>query len=171
MVHTDNPQALESESANALLRIEWKWESILITSISGYLYLTRDNIEDCDGSINDICRAAFPFDNDQYTQEIRVDGGTEQFRWTTGFYYLHQDADAHPQGFFFGGVPPTLDAPWQLETDSWALFGQGEYDINPRFTIIAGIRFTQDKKEFETENRTFGVFATPASNFTKATVL
>lgn len=168
-VWTDNPQDLESESFHGLLRAEWDLGKFTLTSITGYLDITRDNTEDCDGSINDLCNAHFLYDNKHITQEIRAEGGSSQFRWTTGFYYLHQDADAHPFAELLGGGL-TFDAPWDLETDSWSIFGQAEFDLNEDWTLIGGVRYTHDKKIFEEENRTSGAFVTPASNFTRAAV-
>ena len=165
-VWTDNPQKLDSESTLMLLRAEWDLEGFTLTSITGYLDLRRRNIEDCDGTINNVCTAAFPFDNEHWTQEIRAEGSSDRVRWTAGFFYLHQDAEAHPEAAFFGGAV-TLDGPWQLETDSWSLFGQVEYEFTDSLALTTGIRFTQDKKKFEEEFRVNGEFPTPASNFTK----
>ncbi len=168
-VWTDNPQDLESESFHSLLRAEWDLGAVTLTSLTGYLYLTRDNVEDCDGSINDLCTAAFPYDNEHITQELRIAGETGQFRWTTGVYYLYQDAEAHPSASLIGGVV-TFDAPWELETESISVFGQAEISLHEDWTLIGGVRYTHDEKNFETENRTSGAFANAAANFTQEAV-
>ncbi|MDE0158385.1 MAG: TonB-dependent receptor [Gammaproteobacteria bacterium] len=168
-VWTDSPQDLESEAFHTLLRAEWDIGEVTLTSLTGYLNLSRDNIEDCDGSINFLCIAAFPFDTEHVTQELRVAGETGQFRWTTGLYYLYQDADAKPYAELVTGIV-VFDAPWTLETESISVFGQAEYSLHEDWTLIGGVRYTHDEKNFETENRTSGVFVTPAANFTREAV-
>ncbi len=174
-VFTSDPQRLESESSHTLLRIEKDFGDISFISITGYLDLERDNIEDCDGSALRTCTSAFPFETEEWTQELRLEGGSDPFRWTTGLFYLSQDAEARPQATFriaaLAPVPITLDAPWELETQSWSVFAQGEYDLAEDWTVIGGVRFTSDSKEFEEEFRTIGDFANPeVDNFTRANV-
>ena len=170
VVSTNDPQTLEAEVLNVLLRIDWDLtENITLTSLSGYAWVTRDNREDCDGSPGALCSAGFPVDHEIVTQEARVYYETPKTRWTGGFFYLSQDAVAHPNADFFG-VPLALDSPWQLQLDSWALFGHVEYDIAPQWTILAGVRYTNDDKHYEAVN--FNFFRPPnaADNFTDANV-
>ncbi len=42
----------------------------------------------------------------------------------------------------------TLDNTFSLETESYALFVQGEYDLSENWTVITGFRWTEDKKDY-----------------------
>ena len=56
-----------------------------------------------------------------------------------------------PQASFadvFGGVPIDVGTTAQLETDSYSIFGQYEYDISDRLTVIAGLRAMREEKDF-----------------------
>ena len=75
-----------------------------------------------------------------------------------GFYYLNIDTDSDNGLKFppnslatdpFVGGPADLGVDAQLETDSYSLFGQLEYDINDRLTIIAGLRAILEEKDYE----------------------
>ena len=170
LVSTNKPQILESEVLNALFRIDWNLtEDITLTSLSGYAWVTRDNREDCDGSPDELCSAGFPVDHEIVTQEIRAYYETPETRWTGGFYYLNQDASAHPNADFFG-APLALNSPWELQLDSWAVYGHVEYDIAPQWTILGGIRYTNDDKHYEAVNTFFGSFRNDADNFTDGNV-
>lgn len=95
-------------------------------------------------------------DADSFTQELRFNGETDRSRWVAGFYYLNIDSESDnglkgPVGSFadvFGGVPIDVGTVAQLETDSYSLFGQYEYDITPNLALIAGLRVMREEKDF-----------------------
>jgi len=96
-------------------------------------------------------------DGESFTQEFRLTGETDNSRWVAGLYYLNIDTESDnglkgPQGSFadvFGGVPIDVGTVAQLETDSYSLFGQLEYDLTPQMTLIAGLRAMREEKEFQ----------------------
>ena len=160
------PTFLKQENLNFLLRIEKEFDNFTLTSITGYLDLDRDMQEDCDASANSICFAEFPYSTDWLTQEVRANGSTDRMRWTVGAYYLQQDAKNQPRATFnipldgptaldpatglYNGfsLPIELSGNWVMDTESYALYGQVEYDFNEKWTVLAGIRWTHDKKDF-----------------------
>ena len=166
VTNTNRPSKLEQDGLSFLLRIEKDFESFTLTSVTSYLEMDRALVEDCDASANDICFADFPYETDWITQELRANGSTDNMRWTAGVYYLHQNAKNNPDAVFnipLGGptaVDPTtglyngaifpiaLAANWEQDTDSYSFFGQVEYDITPAFTLIGGVRWGEDKKDF-----------------------
>jgi hypothetical protein len=42
---------------------------------------------------------------------------------------------------------PAIDQNYILKSKNWSLFGQAEYDLTEQFTLIAGLRYSQDKKK------------------------
>jgi iron complex outermembrane receptor protein len=120
---------------------------LTITSISAFDTVDRTQEEDTDASPTDFLQVDFNADIDQVSQELRIAGSLERLRWTAGFYYFDWDVNGNyhlviPNAFFFD-VDATQD------TESWAVFGQVEYDITPQFTGIVGVRYTEEEKELD----------------------
>ncbi len=96
-------------------------------------------------------------DGDSFTQEFRLSGESDNTRWVAGLFYLNIDSESDnglkgPQGSFadvFGGVPIDVGTVAQLETDSYSIFGQLEYDLSPDLTLIAGLRAMREEKDFQ----------------------
>lgn len=93
-------------------------------------------------------------DATSFTQELRLDGETDNMRWVAGLFYLNIDADSDnglkfPSGSVVPGAPFDLGADARLKTDSYSIFGQVEYDLSDQLTLIVGGRFIQEEKEYE----------------------
>ena len=50
------------------------------------------------------------------------------------------------------GNPFAFNGDSILETESWAVFGQAEHDLNDQWTLIGGLRFTDENKELTISN-------------------
>ena len=161
------PTFLKQDASQFLLRIEKEFANSTLTAITGYQDLDRGLQEDCDSTANSLCLAEFPYSTNWFTQEVRLNGSTDRMRWTAGVYYLQQDAENHPRatfnipldgptavdpvsGLYTGfALPIELAANWTMDVESYSVFGQIEFDLTEKWTGIAGIRWTKDKKEFE----------------------
>lgn len=65
---------------------------------------------------------------------------------------------------FFGGAAPAgvdLATEAQLETDSYSLFGQIEYDLTDQVTFTFGLRVIQEEKDYDL---TIGAYATSSAS-------
>jgi len=92
-------------------------------------------------------------DGNSFTQEFRLNGQTDRSRWVLGFYYLNIDSESD-NGLKVsknGVAGPALDVGTdaRLETDSYSLFGQYEYDMTDQLTLITGLRAIKEKKDFD----------------------
>jgi iron complex outermembrane receptor protein len=127
-------------------RIRWSGERATLTSITDYLHMTKRYGEDTDVSPNPI----YIYDTDQthrqFSEELRLNGDAGILQWIAGVYFL----DLHTDNFGSIGLPPEVGGPsgasWRLNTTSWAVFGQGEWGVSERFSLLAGLRFTSDSK-------------------------
>ena len=104
---------------------------------------------------------------DWYTQEIRLEGDTDNFRWIFGTYLMSIDAEFSQNlsdtigGInVFGASPPPngagvadlyLDGSFDafLKTKSFSLFGQIDYDLTERLMLSLGLRGIKEKKDYE----------------------
>lgn len=100
-----------------------------------------------------------------FTQEFRIIEDAGRFRWTAGAFYLRVRGN-YTQNFELRGLGAITRSDYFLRTDSGSIFGQGEFDITPQLTFIAGGRFVIDHKNYGIDYRcitipaTFGTFAT-----------
>ena len=178
---TNDPQTLDQDGYSFLARIEKEIGDVTLTSLTGYLDLERKLVEDCDASPNFVCIADFPYESDWITQELRASGTTGALSWTIGGFYMHQEAKNNPTATFnivlsgstavdqvtglYNGAyfPIALAADWEQTTESYSIFGQADYELSERLTLIAGVRVGRDKKDFiDSDNATL---RTPAFSF------
>ena len=93
---------------------------------------------------------------DTFSQELRwtseLDG---KFNYVAGLYYFEEDTDRQEQfrldrntvatGQFVVGNEFTRT---ENETTSYAIYGQGSWDINDAWTLTAGARYTKDERDY-----------------------
>jgi len=155
----DRPGRVEVENNGYQANIDWKFNELQLTSITGYTEVERLQEEDADmnpflgsGQSLSFIAPTFEADTDTFTQEIRLAGEAERFRWLTGVYYFDNEVKGHYRlntdaiGFV------RMDAQYTQDTDSWDLFGQVEYDLAEDWTVIAGLRWTDEEKKLDFEN-------------------
>lgn len=66
--------------------------------------------------------------------------------------FLNVPAAALPPGYFCINGATSFDQAgrvvnWKQETDSWAVFFQGKYDLTDTLSVTAGLRYTEEDKE------------------------
>ncbi len=149
------------ESWGLTSNLAWEFESFDLTLITDYWNLEKSYIEDSDASPNDFLNFFLTSDLDQFSQEIRFSGETDGgVRWVTGGYYLKIDGDfsngAPAENFFsaalatsLAGTGVGLSSPFENETESYAVFGQAEFDLSDDVTFIAGMRWSNEQKTTE----------------------
>jgi iron complex outermembrane receptor protein len=145
----------------------WSLDNDLtITSITGYMDGTTDNLQDVIGSPNDVNWQFVSNNGDSLSQEVRIDNmvSGDRFRWLAGVYFLKdeetrveqlqfQQRDARRGPF----TETTRQTGGSNETDSWSVFGEINWDIGDRSTITYGGRFVSDDKDYIAQSRGWGV--------------
>jgi iron complex outermembrane receptor protein len=136
-------------------------DTIDLVSITDYLGLKRTVTVDADGTGFRMFNFYSDANSEQFSQELRVQGSGGALEWVAGLYYLTIDhsiltgidaltdantlANANPDTLF-----PFLTAnAVEQKTKSYALFGQVEAELSPQFSVIAGGRWSHDKKRIE----------------------
>jgi iron complex outermembrane receptor protein len=132
-------------------RADWTIGEYKLTSITGFQTVSRLQQEDTEMGPFPLINPDFGADTDQFTQELQLSRELTDWRWLAGFYYFNNDVDANylldttALDFVF------LDARYKQETESWALFGQIEWDFHPQWSLILGARYTEERKELDYE--------------------
>lgn len=120
-----------------------------LTAISDYQDIRKRYYEDSDGTPDDVLGFRTDQDAQQFSQELRLSGENGPVRWLVGGYFLRITGDYGAElalpiysGFIAG-------ADFDHSTTSYAAFSQVEYDFAPSWTVIAGARWTHDRKRMD----------------------
>lgn len=169
----DNDTTTHRSSWGGTVNLDWRFGGgFSLTSISAYRGLRLNENQDQDFTAIDIIRTGYhvPRDN-QFSEELRVSTPQDaRLRGTVGAYYYNEGrattipliltasaiAGVRPL-FGLSIVPVPANFLQQtasiLKTSSWALFGQGQFDITPTLTLEGGLRYTADNRKFSYEQK------------------
>ncbi len=162
-----NFQKLNSHGASA--KLIYNFGKISLTSVTGYESVEVFSRGDIDGGYG----AAFlgpgnfgpgfiPFpaessgsvpDHSQFTQEFRLSSNDwGRLDWQAGFFYFDEDLTIDNFGYnTLGGGIQNIWARQNQKTQAWALFASVDYDVSDSFVLGAGLRYSDDNKDFVAE--------------------
>lgn len=160
------------------LTLDWTLgDNTSLKSITAYRDLETDLFIDIDATEWEIGDVLVQIDQQQISQEFQLLGGNgDNLNWVAGLYYLSEDVPSHQEAYahdflLFGGVPisflRTIDD--DLESTSYAAFGQVDIGFAEAWNVGLGIRYTQEEKDYTRATSTFSDIlgnADPAFAFT-----
>jgi iron complex outermembrane recepter protein len=150
----NNPQEYENKGVN--LKLTYDFDAFTVTSITAWEDAEGRSLGDIDGGygavfLPEMGPGFIPFpsqtqdaaDTSQFSEELRLSGSAgDRINWQTGVFYFDSDLDVETTPFF---VPPTTVT---HENTTWAVFGQGDILLGDAWTVTAGVRYTDDDKDF-----------------------
>lgn len=164
LVDVDSPIAAGQthRGVSAIIEHDLGWATL--TSVTAWRDWDWRPQNDRDYTALDIVRqSANPSHQDQWSQEIRLaSAGGETFDWVVGLYAFHQAVETHgvteygadATYWLIGAAFPdalldgyTVFNDSRIETDSYAAFGQGTWNVTERFRATLGLRYTYEEKE------------------------
>lgn len=136
-----------------------KLGDIDLVTILSYSNSKKTYLEDVDASIYNISSFGTAQNTDIFTAEARLSGTHGAFNWTAGYYYLNIDGNYFSTFQFpavtgasgagvFDGFGYGIDLDYSLKTEAHALFGQVEFSVTDQLKLIGGLRWTNDRKNF-----------------------
>ena len=168
-VAIDGANDQDLDSIGGSLRIAYEFDRLTFHSITGYEsveVLSRGDIDGGFGAVflgpGNFGPGFIPFpaesadglpDHSQLSQEFRWesrDWGT--FDWQAGLYYFDEDLtiDSFNYDTFANGVI-NGDVQQQQDNQAWAVFTSADFELSEAFTLSAGLRYTEDEKDFTAE--------------------
>ena len=168
-VAIDGANDQDLDSIGGSLRIAYEFDRLTFHSITGYEsveVLYRGDIDGGFGAVflgpGNFGPGFIPFpaesadglpDHSQLSQEFRWesrDWGT--FDWQAGLYYFDEDLtiDSFNYDTFANGVT-NGDVQQQQDNQAWAVFTSADFELSEAFTLSAGLRYTEDEKDFTAE--------------------
>jgi iron complex outermembrane recepter protein len=160
----DRRGPLKVKTNGGYATLHWDTSVGQLVSITSYEKLTKLHEEDTDAGPMSLATPTFTVDSKQFSEELRLSGDSERLHWVGGLYYFHWDADGDQilaLPFFVGfGLQPdefSLFTHFAQKTDSYSGFGNIEFAVNDTVNIIAGLRYTSERKTYDyTQVDTFG---------------
>jgi iron complex outermembrane receptor protein len=172
-IDNESPLAIDGQNRQELniaggsVRLRWDFGDLALHSITGYESMDAYSRGDIDGGFgcgfcglpNGPGFIPFPSETadgvptlDQFTQEVRLESERDgAFNWQAGVYYFDEDYDTEFFSYdsLAGGVQNQYLRSNQTNT-AWAVFGSITYDLTEAFEVRAGVRYTEDEKDFVT---------------------
>ena len=160
------PGFSDIDSDQISLKVKWFGDSLDFTSITSRSSEDYSEARDFDGSAPDSFSAFVDQSSTQYSQEFRLNstnGGVatldDKLQWVLGVFYYNDDASRLDE-FNFGpasilAAPPPFgvthnnnDTLVNIDTTSYAVYGQATYALTQDLGLTVGLRHTDDKKKF-----------------------
>lgn len=150
-VASPTPSYTHVEQYGATLRMSLDYGSGELTSITGYSHLNDAWQQDFSGgvSLGGPRLALFNRTSDatqhQFSQEIQAAGSLadDKFSYVAGLYYFTETADQTVRSTIFFN-PSSIR--FQIDTKSYAGFGQLTFHATDKLSLIAGGRYSEDRK-------------------------
>lgn len=153
------------------LTINTSWDWADVKSITAYRDLESEFGRDGDSSPIILDHTHNRYEHQQFSQEFQFSGTalSDRLNWLAGLYYFQEegyDRVQVPLGLEVDlaatGLPGTVINLWldeanDVENTSIATFAQVTYDINDRLSTTAGVRYTEDEKDYAPVHVTQGV--------------
>jgi len=153
--------AKDNDMWSGTLRLDYAFDNdMLVTSLTSYNDFNRDQRLESDGTIYQDYESFQRGKIETFSQELRLSGGFNgEGNWVVGANYESTETDdrflqtygissAVPT-VVFNRVPlgPTRPNNAQ-DTDTWAVFANAAYPLGSEFTANAGIRYTNQKRDY-----------------------
>ena len=147
------------------LRVDYSLGRINLVSLTSFASNNKFHPEDTDASPNRLLEVNFGVKSTTVTQEFRASRTESRYSWVLGAYYLHELLKQDQKLSLFLDMDTVFGLPGvgdgvafnafalnRQTTDSGAVFGQGEYKITDRLKLIAGGRYTAERKSFQAQS-------------------
>ena len=155
---------LDAEDKGISAEINWTLASgLTLTSISAYRSYEDENYKDNDFTGVDVLYSNQDLPEvELFSQELRLAGDSDfgfgPLSYTLGAYYSEESIELNNE-FIWGSQALTFFFPWhapmsraylssfEQETDSFAVFAQGSWDVSDALSLTLGVRYSEDDKE------------------------
>lgn len=152
-VNFNRPQDVGTAFRNGVIRVDYEFSDLVLTSITGYIDSDLFLNGDIDGGSWDYFHEYRNLEQASYSQEFRLqNSGDSRLIWSAGLLYARDEGSAYnrtivgeeeifglPNGFLIDREDSTD------ESDYWAVFGQAEYAFTDKLSAAIGGRYSREK--------------------------
>ena len=126
------------------------FENATLLSITGYESYDRDVIDNYDGTSLNFLDLDQSGELEQVSQELRLtSAGDSEYSWIVGLGYSRDEINVLDNFLMFDSTGANLTTAYDQTSTSWGLYFHNEYQLTDIVKLIGGIRYSNDKREFE----------------------
>ncbi len=151
----NTPQSIGTNIRNGVVRIDYERNDLLFTNISGIVNSDFFLNGDIDGSSRDFFNEFRNLERQSISSEFRVQNTDDsRLQWSVGAIYAEDDGDDFNRTFV--GAEQVFGLPEgflidredsSTRNDSWAVFGQIDYELTDKLSVSVGGRYSEETKE------------------------
>jgi iron complex outermembrane receptor protein len=168
-VNADFNNTEETETQGVDLNVSWDInDQLSFKSISSYRELDYGTELDLDGTPQNAFGIFYFNTQEQISQEFQLSYQGDRLSAVTGIYYFSEEGDTFDGGVFNNFLIASSGIS-SFSTDSYALFGQFDYEINERLTATVGFRYTEEEKDYQRLVEDFDLTALAGITFAPVT--
>ncbi|MEL6227907.1 MAG: TonB-dependent receptor, partial [Pseudomonadota bacterium] len=142
----DNVGFYDTEILTTSLTAEWDIGPGTLTNIFGYRDYSAATQADIDATTAPLFNSGTVTEQDQISNELRYAVSTDTFDLTVGGFYFDQTL-AYDEDRAFGSLNPVLFGGGRQDHRVLGLFANGQFYLTDAFSIIAGIRWSEETKD------------------------
>lgn len=141
-------------------------DSVSLTSVTAYINGDNEYLVEANGTPRNVMFQKNVNDAWIFSEEIRLDnhGSSDAMKWLFGVYYMQDHQDRLDENQFYLGENDfglnridTKDTRVNVgDTESLGVFGEINYDLTDKLSATAGIRWSQDNKDYTSQHYGFG---------------
>ena len=144
-------QDAEGDTFGFTLAADWQIGNMALSSVTGYSDYDRVYTEDSDGTPIVMIDTQSTSRIDVFSQELRLTSSTDTgLDWVIGVYYTDDEMffdfqQALDEHVFLTRVSQNFTQ----STTAWALFGYATLPVTDRLSLVGGLRYTDEEKDFD----------------------
>ncbi len=144
---------IESEVSSLNLKVEYEFDSITLTSITGWVQQDRNFGENIWSSPLEAFAVVHDEEIEQFSQELRLSSQGDTISWIAGLFYwndtfesVNQANSADILGLLAGVTP----VEWvnDQETDAYAVYASVDWKLSDTLSLTTGIRYSDEETDF-----------------------
>lgn len=157
------PNETRLETWGSALRMTWDLsDRLALKSITSYRELNTDDYIDFDATELQLADALVAVDQKQTSQEFQLTYSSDRLTAVGGVYWLKEEVGSHQESYnddltanlvflplWNGDYTFTRFIDDDLETTSKAIFGNVSYAVTDALRLSAGVRYTEEEKEYD----------------------
>ncbi|MBV1688941.1 TonB-dependent receptor [Novosphingobium sp. G106] len=161
---------LNVEGGGGSMRLEWAKSGVTVSSLTAYRHYTSLQQPDSDVSNIPLSLSRLDYKTDTWSQEFNLaSAGDGPLSWIGGLFLFDDKQKLILQSFTGAASTRVLLNDVKTHTESAALFGEINYAVTDRLTLIGGLRYSIDRIDYVGANNGAVPVSPPAKTFRSLT--